>query len=81
MIMAALFRAVNVMRVIGRWLFSVSSFLLLAICCLLGSPTDALAQLWDTPPAASRDVCARRGWYDVSRWEPSTFIFPFAVPP
>lgn len=49
MIMTVLFHAVFVIRVIGRGLFKVSSPLLLAIFCLLGSPTNARAQLWDTP--------------------------------
>src|ERR1035438_8856059 len=50
MIMAAVFRATNVVRVVGSDLVSVSSSLLLGISCLLGSPTDARAQLWETPP-------------------------------
>ncbi len=50
MIMAAVFRATNVVRVIGPAPFSVRSSLLIAMCYFLWSPTDARAQLWDTPP-------------------------------
>ena len=49
LIMAPVFRAVNEMRVRGRGLSSNSGVFVLAICCLLGSPTHARAQLWDTP--------------------------------
>ena len=81
MIMAALFRTVNVMRVIGRWLFSVSSFLLLAICCLLGSPTDALAQLWDTPPLPPVTYAPAADGMTLSVGAEQVYISPFAVPP
>jgi len=50
MIMAAVFRAISVVRVIGPGLFSVRSSLLIVTCCFLWSATDARAQLWDTPP-------------------------------
>jgi hypothetical protein len=50
MIMAQVFRAIDVVRIIGPGLFSVRSSLLVAMCCLLWSPTDARAQLWETPP-------------------------------
>ncbi len=49
MMMAQVFRAIDVVRIIAGP-FRISSFLLLAICCLLGSPADARAQLWETPP-------------------------------
>lgn len=50
MIMAAVFRVINVMRVIDRGLFKVKGSLLLAVFCFLLSATDARAQLWETPP-------------------------------
>lgn len=50
MIMAASFRAINVMRIIGRGLLEVRSSLLLAMFCFLCGPVDARAQLWETPP-------------------------------
>ena len=59
MIMAAVFRAISVVRVNGPGLFSVSSSLLLAICCLVGSPIDARAQLWETPPLPPVTVSTR----------------------
>ena len=50
MTMAEVFRATHVVRINGPGLFSVRSSLLFVMCCLLWSPTDARAQLWETPP-------------------------------
>src|ERR1035437_1443012 len=50
MTMAEVFRAMSAMRVIRPGLFSISSSVLLAMSCFLWSPTDARAQLWETPP-------------------------------
>jgi alpha-D-xyloside xylohydrolase len=50
MIMAAKSRAINDVKVIRPRLFSISNSLLFVMCCLLGGPTDARAQLWETPP-------------------------------
>lgn len=50
MIMAKVFRAMNVTRAMAPELFRVRNFLLVAICYLLGCVTDARAQLWETPP-------------------------------
>src|ERR1039458_2214020 len=49
MTMAEVFRAMSAMRVIRPGLFSISSSVLLAMSCFLWSPTDARAQLWETP--------------------------------
>jgi len=66
MIRAGVFRAIGVLRVFGHRLFSVRSFFLLAIYCLLWSPTDARAQLWDTPPLPAVKYAAAADGMTVS---------------
>lgn len=50
MAITRVFRGIDIVRMIGRGLISVPSSLLVAMCCLLGNPTVARAQLWETPP-------------------------------